>query len=116
MNVLEVSSRAYAKAGVYRRTCVQVDHVDARSHLLDIFRVQGGNTQQYVFHGLNNRCTIEGLHLATLNQPEQPTPFAVRFHLPQVSEIFVDDVEVRQIMPDGSEGENLAATSGAAGD
>jgi hypothetical protein len=63
VKVMEASSRAYEAASVYRRTCVQVDHGAAGSYLLDIFRVQGGEKQQYVFHGPGTDYRVGGLSL-----------------------------------------------------
>jgi hypothetical protein len=67
---MEASSLAYQAASVYRRTCVQVDHGAAGSYLLDIFRVQGGEKRQYVFHGPGNDYRVAGLDLV----PAQETP------------------------------------------
>ncbi len=57
----EASSRAYDKASLYRRTCVQVDHGPAGSYLVDIFRVQTDSKPQYVFHGPGNDFQTQGL-------------------------------------------------------
>lgn len=39
-------------ASEYRRTVTMVDISDEDSYLLDIFRVKGGKTHDYIFHGL----------------------------------------------------------------
>ncbi|MBM3500224.1 MAG: hypothetical protein FJX74_16325, partial [Armatimonadetes bacterium] len=48
VKVMEASSSAYPNAEVYRRTVVQIDHGEAGSYLLDLFRAQGGRERQYV--------------------------------------------------------------------
>ncbi|MGQ9729756.1 MAG: heparinase II/III domain-containing protein [Candidatus Zipacnadales bacterium] len=106
--VMEASSTAYTTAEVYRRTCVLIDHGEAGSYLVDLFRVQGGHERQYVFHGPHNQWRLEGLELEQSQQTARLVPFAVRFHLGDLGEIFVDDVEVRPVLADGSEGDNLA--------
>ena len=120
VKVMEASSRAYDKASVYRRTCVQIDHGEAGSYLVDIFRADGGAKRQYVFHGPGNDYEVEGLEFGAFQQAERKAPFALRFQLPQVSEILVDDVEIRRVLPDGKEGPNLApdpsASEGAEGE
>ena len=64
VKVMEASSRAYPQTSRYRRTCVQVDHGDRGSYVLDIFRVAGGSTFDYVLHGPNTSMTHSGLELA----------------------------------------------------
>ena len=39
-------------ASQYRRTVAMIDASDEDSYLLDIFRVEGGKTHDYIFHGL----------------------------------------------------------------
>lgn len=107
VKVMEASSEAYEAASEYRRTVVQVEHGEGASYALDIFRVAGGDTRQYVFHGPGNDCDVEGLDLAPWTTERRAVPFAVRFHLPRVGEVFVDDVEIRALDEDGAEGPNL---------
>jgi hypothetical protein len=64
VKAMEASSQAYDQASTYRRTVVQVDHGAAGSYLLDIFRVEGGETRQYVFHGPTTDYQARGLGLA----------------------------------------------------
>ena len=101
VKAMEASSSAYAAASEYRRTCVQVDHGDAGSYVVDIFRVDADAPKQYVFHGPGNDYQVEGLALGPARAAERKARFAVRFHLPQVSEVFVDDVEI--IAEDGTD-------------
>lgn len=50
VKAIEVTSAAYAQATTYRRTSVLIDHGQGRSYVVDFFRVQGGATQDFVFH------------------------------------------------------------------
>lgn len=69
VKVAEASSAAYKQASLYRRTCVQIDHGQAGSYLVDVFRVRahaGGRKDarcQYVFHGPGNDFDLQGLKL-----------------------------------------------------
>jgi hypothetical protein len=51
MKVMEAESSAYPGATLYRRTVTQVEHGPGQLYVMDIFRVHGGRTHQYVFHG-----------------------------------------------------------------
>ncbi|MFQ5496156.1 MAG: heparinase II/III family protein, partial [Phycisphaerae bacterium] len=64
IKVMEASSRAYPRASIYRRTCIQVDHGEAGSYLVDIFRAGGATARDYVFHGPGNEYAVDGLDLA----------------------------------------------------
>jgi len=109
VKVMEASSSAYPQAREYRRTCIQVDHGDAGSYLVDIFRVAGGTVRDYVFHGPGNDYAVEGLALEAAIEEATPVKFAVRFQLPQLSEIAVAGVTLCEIRDDGTEGPNLVA-------
>lgn len=50
VKVMEASSQAYANTSVYRRTSAIIDHGAGRSYVVDFFRVQGGRTQDFVYH------------------------------------------------------------------
>lgn len=67
VKVMEASSAAYSQARLYRRTCALVPSQSSKlaSYVVDIFRVQGGSKQDYLFHGINNACTIKGLNLGS---------------------------------------------------
>jgi len=109
VKAMEASSSTYERASLYRRTCVQIDHGEAGSYLVDIFRAAGGREREYVFHGPNNDYEVQGLDRAAARPEEQPeVRFALRFHLGALGEVFVDDVEIREVATDGSEGPNLA--------
>lgn len=113
VKVMEASSRAYDDADIYRRTCVQVEHPGG-SYLADVFRVRGGRVREYVFHGPHNEYETEGLEFVqTQSAEEEDVRFAVRFHLAQVGEVCVDDVEIRPIDEAGNEGENIVPNPAA---
>ncbi|MEY4940345.1 MAG: hypothetical protein RIQ93_2080, partial [Verrucomicrobiota bacterium] len=63
VKVMEASSRAYAAASIYRRTVIQIDHGEAGSYLVDIFRTQGGDRRQFVLHGPTKDYAVEGVAL-----------------------------------------------------
>ncbi|HPO72687.1 MAG: hypothetical protein GX785_16545 [Armatimonadetes bacterium] len=109
VKVMEASSRAYDAASTYRRTCIQVDHGDAGSYLVDLFRVEGGTERDYVFHGPGGDYQVTGLALAPDGQVEREVRFALRFPLARVGELYVADVEIRRVMPGEQEGPNLIA-------
>ena len=50
VKVMEATSSAYAEAREYRRTSALIDHGEGRSYVVDFFRVQGGRTQDFVYH------------------------------------------------------------------
>lgn len=68
VKVMEASSQAYAEAGTYRRTSALIDHGEGRSYVVDFFRVQGGKTQDFVYHAAAATCDI----LDRKTTPETP--------------------------------------------
>jgi hypothetical protein len=60
VKVMAASSRAYPQAKAYARTAALVDHGEGRSYLVDVFHVQGGQRQDYVFHTSSATCDIVG--------------------------------------------------------
>jgi hypothetical protein len=60
VKVMRASSSAYPQASVYERTAVLVDRGDGKSYVVDFFRVTGGTTRDYVFHGVNDRFRVAG--------------------------------------------------------
>ncbi len=50
VKMMEAESSAYSEATLYRRTTAIIDHGEGRNYIVDFFRVQGGQTQDYVFH------------------------------------------------------------------
>ncbi|MDF2440286.1 MAG: hypothetical protein JWN98_1270, partial [Abditibacteriota bacterium] len=59
LKTMQARSNAYAQAKHYNRVAAVIDHGRKRSYTLDIFRVQGGQTQDYVLHGPNTNFQIE---------------------------------------------------------
>jgi len=51
VKAMRASSHAYAQAKLYERTSLIVDHGSGKNYVVDVFRVQGGKVQDYVFHG-----------------------------------------------------------------
>ena len=70
IKVMEAESQAYPQASLYRRTVAQVEHEPGRQYVLDIFRVQGGQKHQYVFHGPGNAYELATPSLETLGKVE----------------------------------------------
>ncbi|WP_339716660.1 hypothetical protein [Cyclobacterium amurskyense] len=61
VKIMEMASTAYSQASVYKRTAVLVDHGNGHSYVVDFFRVQGGEIQDYVFHASSKQLTINGI-------------------------------------------------------
>jgi len=76
VKVMEASSNAYAAADLYRRTCVVIDHGEAGSYLVDIFRASGGKRREYVFHGPGNEYEVTGLTWVTPSAEVPGVPLA----------------------------------------
>jgi hypothetical protein len=69
VKAMRAKSTAYAQASVYQRTTAIVDHGAAGSYAVDFFRVQGGKTQDYVFHGPVKEYSATGITLAAATNP-----------------------------------------------
>jgi hypothetical protein len=65
--VMEMSSSAYPEASIYRRTSAIIDHGNGQNYVVDFFRVEGGNLQDYVFHGIESSCKIFNIDFEPLN-------------------------------------------------
>ena len=97
IKVMEASSDAYGRGSRYRRTCVLVDHGQAGSYVVDIFRAGGGATRDYVFHGPDARYETKGmlfapaqadssfhsLPLQKLRTASGESPWSIRWELPR---------------------------------
>ena len=70
----EASSQAYAKASLYRRTCIQIDHGEKGSYLVDVFRVQSDSKRQCLFHGPGNDFEPQGLNFVAAPGEAFPAP------------------------------------------
>jgi len=86
VKVMEASSDAYGPGSTYRRTCVLVDHGQAGSYLIDIFRAGGGARREYVFHGPGAQYRIEGLSLASASSDDDGSPAEVSLPLDKTRE------------------------------
>ena len=53
----------YEEVSIYRRTSALVDHGNGKNYAVDFFRVEGGDTQDYVFHLSGLNYEINGLAL-----------------------------------------------------
>ena len=63
VKAMEMSSNAYHEAKLYRRTSAIIDHGNGRNYVVDFFRVEGGEKQDYVFHASAPSCEVVGLNL-----------------------------------------------------
>jgi hypothetical protein len=68
----EAESRAYAQCDLYRRAVVTVTHGERDHYVVDIFRVQGGDRHDYLFHGPNDHFAVEGMGLEKAAALEAP--------------------------------------------
>jgi len=67
VKVMEMSSDAYPGAKTYRRTSAIIDHGNGHDYVVDFFRVEGGDIQDYVFHGIETKCEIHDIDLKTVS-------------------------------------------------
>jgi len=58
VKAMEAASRAYPNAKLYQRTSALIDHGNGRNYVVDFFRVEGGQRQDYVYHGFTNTCDL----------------------------------------------------------
>ncbi|RAV19249.1 FIMAH domain-containing protein [Paenibacillus contaminans] len=64
IHATEASSSAYAETDVYSRTLLQLQKTDNKpEYLVDLFRVRGGNTHDYILHGSTDSLTTSGIQL-----------------------------------------------------
>jgi hypothetical protein len=63
VKMMEMSSKAYPETKLYRRTSALIDHGDGNNYVVDFFRVEGGNKQDYVFHVIESSCLIQDIEL-----------------------------------------------------
>jgi hypothetical protein len=62
VKAMEMSSDAYQEAKLYRRTSAIIDHGNGRNYVVDFFRVEGGEKQDFVFHASAPSCEVVGLN------------------------------------------------------
>lgn len=58
VKVMAARSRAYPQTQHYRRTSAVIDHGAGRNYVVDFFAVEGGRSQDYVFHAASKTCEI----------------------------------------------------------
>jgi hypothetical protein len=61
IKLVDLSSDVYPQVTSYRRACLVVEHDDDRHYILDLFRVDGGTTKDYLIHGIHFNYEIKGL-------------------------------------------------------
>lgn len=54
VKAMRAASNAYPTAKTYERASTLIDHGSGRSYVVDVFWVEGGATQDYVYHGPNS--------------------------------------------------------------
>jgi hypothetical protein len=70
VKAMRASSKAYPNASLYQRTSAIIDHGgDGASYVVDFFFVEGGKTQDYVYHGPNNAMDVELVELTASSEP-----------------------------------------------
>lgn len=69
VKAMRAKSTPYAQTSIYQRTSAIVDHGADGSYAVDFFRVQGGKTQDYVFHGPVKDYQSSGVTLAAATAP-----------------------------------------------
>ncbi len=63
VKLMEMASSAYIETSLYRRTSAIIDHGYGQNYVVDFFRVEGGEMQDYVFHAVENKCEVKDLIL-----------------------------------------------------
>ncbi len=69
VKAMRAKATPYAQTNVYQRTSAIIDHGAAGSYAVDFFRVQGGKTQDYVFHGSVKDYQASGIALTAATAP-----------------------------------------------
>jgi hypothetical protein len=68
VKVMRAKSNAYPNAARYERTCAIIDHGGGKDYVVDFFTVQGGSTQDLIFHGPNENFIGSGTAPSTSNE------------------------------------------------
>ena len=58
VKAMRATSNAYPDAKIYERASTLIDHGQGRSYVVDVFWVEGGTTQDYVYHGPNHEWEL----------------------------------------------------------
>ena len=113
LKVMQASSKAYEQANVYHRTVAQVEH-DDQSYLVDIFRVEGGSKQEYVFHfpNMNHQLNSESDLKFTKPEGQEEVKFILQFILAAdegapARWLELANVTIQEVLPDDGLSENL---------
>ncbi len=67
VKVMEASSNVYDNTSVYRRT-VAVVGSGPSEYVVDIFRVRGGKTHDWILHGPNRSLSLSGIRLKSTSE------------------------------------------------
>lgn len=59
VKVMRASSEAYEQAKRYERTSAIIDHGEGRNYVVDVFTVEGGRTQDFIFHGPHQDFVVQ---------------------------------------------------------
>ncbi len=58
VKAMRAASNAYPEAKMYERAITLIDHGSGRNYLVDVFWVEGGRHQDYVYHGPNEQWSL----------------------------------------------------------
>ena len=117
VKAMRASSTPYKQVSLYERTVLQVDHGEAGFYWLDLFRVQGGEKRDYLFHGVNNEFSVNGVELPKMDSADaiareasfKRTRFCVKIAVPKLGTWDVSDVELHRVDKAGARlSDNLA--------
>jgi hypothetical protein len=59
VRAMRASSKAYPDAAVYERASTLIDHDNGKNYAVDVFWTQGGATQDYIYHGPNQKFHMD---------------------------------------------------------
>ena len=107
---MQASSNAYKQANVYHRTVAQIEH-ESKSYLVDIFRVEGGSQQEYVFHFPNMDYSLNEESDLKFWKPEgqDETKFILQIQVPAgTSWVEVSDLSIKEQFIDDRFGYEMA--------
>lgn len=65
VKIMSAASRAYPQATTYRRTAALIEHGESRNYIVDIFHVEGGRTQDFVYHAAAATAEIAGARVGS---------------------------------------------------
>jgi len=106
IRVMQASSNPYISSSIYNRTVVQVEHGDS-NYILDIFRANGGELREYLFHGPNQNYSYDTSFDYQIEEDPQHIRFAMRLRLDKIGYIDLTDVTLKEVFPNGSIGSTM---------